>query len=37
MAKRKSGMVIKGVSEHVGKKTHKGRGSKRGSKKAAKK
>ena len=37
MAKRKRGMVIKGVSEHVGKKTRKGRGRKRGSKKANKK
>ena len=37
MAKRKSGMVIKGVSEHVGKKTRKGRGRKSGTKKAAKK
>lgn len=36
MAKRKSGMVIKGVSEHKGK-GHKGRGRKRGGKKAAKK
>ncbi len=37
MPKHKSGMVIKGVSEHKGKKTRKTRGRKRGGKKAAKK